>query len=119
MQWITYAFARRLRGTGVDVLSVCPGFVPATISAHVDGLFRRLFYRYVLQRMSFATTLDAAAEALVDAAVGARWAGQSDLFLVDGQAARSSDESYDEEKQERLWALAGQMVGVESQNPGQ
>lgn len=119
VQWLTYAFARRLEGSGVDVLSVCPGFVPATISAHVDGLFRRLFYRYVLQRMPFAATLDDAAEALADAAAGAEWEGRSGLFLVDGQAVRSSDDSYDADKQERLWALAAQMVGMDSENPGQ
>ena len=42
---------------------MCPGFVPATVASGLHGS-RRLFMRYVMPHMRFATSLDDATSSL-------------------------------------------------------
>ena len=101
--WFAYALARRLEGSGVEVVAACPGFVPRTLMAGRIGARRLMFA--LLKRAPFARTPEAAGEDLARLAVdegalaGAR-------FFSSGRPARSSDLSRDEAAQERLWALS-------------
>ncbi|MBP7692342.1 MAG: SDR family NAD(P)-dependent oxidoreductase [Anaerolineales bacterium] len=107
--WFTYELQRRLAGTGVTANAVCPGFVPATIAENRAGL-ARIFYKEVMARMPFASTVENAAEMYAQVAVDPAWAvgGQ---FVADFQAIRSSAESYDAAKARRCWEQSAAWCG--------
>jgi len=61
--WFTYELQRRLPPRRITANAVCPGFVPATVASGLHGS-RRLFMRYVMPHMRFATSLDDATSSL-------------------------------------------------------
>jgi NAD(P)-dependent dehydrogenase (short-subunit alcohol dehydrogenase family) len=70
--WFAAELARRLRGEGVTVLSVSPGFVPETHVPNVGSAVQRFLFRWVLPRMPFARTLAQGADNTVFAGVTTR-----------------------------------------------
>ena len=109
--WFAYELNRRVKGRGVCVLATCPGFVPETVAEHMTGA-RRLFMRHVLRHMPFARSLEVAAGHITTVATDPALQSQGGAFMADGQSIRSSDDSYDETKARRLWALTERLVGV-------
>jgi len=112
----TYELARRLEGTGVTANALHPGVVATDFGAKDEGL------RSLLRRL---------ARPAVRLALGRRtispWEGaQTSLYLatspdvegVTGQyfdkkaAVRSSDKSYDQAAQQRLWEISAAITGL-------
>ena len=110
--WFTYELQRRLAGTGVTSNAVCPGFVPEAIGDRRTSPIDRLLYRKILPRMPFARSLDQASASYLMAATDPRWDGVGGQFIVDGKERRSSDESYDEARAQRLWELSWAWCGL-------
>ena len=112
--WFTYELARRLAAENVEHVTcsaVCPGFVPATAADSTSGL-QRFFLRRVLIHARFATTVEDAANAFVEALTDSSLERESGIFLADHREQRSSDESYDEQKAKRFWTLASRLTGL-------
>lgn len=113
--WFTYALHRRLAGTGVTVNALCPGFVPATATVKATGL-QYVLFRYVFPWVPMARTVDQASKHIAWVATAPELDGRSGGFYADLAERRSSDLSYDEALQERLWAVSERLV--EAPAPG-
>jgi retinol dehydrogenase 12 len=110
--WFTYELQRRLSGTGVTSNAVCPGFVPEAIADRQKNPVERFLYKQILARMPFARSLDQASASYLVAAVDPRFEGMGGKFIVDGKIIPSSDESYDEQKAQRLWEMSLSWCGL-------
>ena len=108
--WFTYELQRRL-AEGLTATAVCPGFVPTTAAASTSGM-ERWFMTHVLPHMPFATSVDAATDALVFMAVDASLDGVGGQFYGEQHAIESSPESLDVDKARRFWDLASRLTGV-------
>ncbi len=104
--WFAYELHRRFSSAGVISLAVCPGFVPQAIGNRRTNPIERFLYRQILNRMPFSRTIDQASEAYLRIATESRYASMGGKFLVDGEDTPSSEESYDEQKASKLWALS-------------
>lgn len=111
--WFTYALARRLEGKGVTVNALCPGFVPVTASVKQKG-FQRLMFRYVLPLLPQARSVEQASTHISWVATAPELEGKTGGFYVDLKEMRSSEESYDVEKQQRLWSLSERLVSQQA-----
>jgi NAD(P)-dependent dehydrogenase (short-subunit alcohol dehydrogenase family) len=114
--WFAYALSRRLSGKGVTVNALCPGFVPATGVASVKG-FQRFLFKYVFPLMPNARTVEQASDHIVWVATAPELAAVTGKFFADKKERRSSDESYDVAKQEKLWDFSERFVAGASR-PG-
>lgn len=108
--WFTYELQRRLAGTGVTANAVCPGFVPATIAENRRGL-ERFFYKEIMSRMPFASTVENAAEMYAQVAAEPQWAAGGQ-FVADFKAIPSSPESYDAAQARRCWDESARWCGL-------
>jgi retinol dehydrogenase 12 len=115
--WFTYELQRRLAGTGVTSNAVCPGFVPEAIADRRKSPIDRFFYRQILARMPFARSREQASASYLFAATDPGLEGVGGKFIVDGKERRSSDDSYDEQKAKRLWALSWAWCGLDEIHP--
>lgn len=101
---LVHEYARRLP-RGVDVVGFNPGFVPGTDLARDAGPLARFAVRRVMPLLAFtpmATGLEAAGRHLADAALG-NTPATTGGYVDRAAAARSSDESYDPERERQLW----------------
>lgn len=106
--WVSRQLQRRFGSEGLQSDVVCPGFVPSTAAAQVSGL-RRFGLKYVLPRMPFATSLSDAAKRLVDACLAP--AGEpGGRYFHGGALSEPSDDARDEERAERFFARATELV---------
>lgn len=108
--WFTYELQRRLP-PGLTANAVCPGFVPATAAASTSGVQHWLM-AHVLPHLPFATSVDAATDALVFMAVDASLGGVGGTFFAEQHEIESSPESHDVEKAARFWDLAARLTGA-------
>ena len=108
--WMTYALQDyfKQKQFPIKVNAFCPGFVPQTAAHSTKSWWTWFLLKFVIPHMSFATSIDSAAEvykfmALDDSFNDVDGAG----FYTEKVAAKSSDESYDKEKQTRFleWAV--------------
>lgn len=104
--WFAYELQRRLAGTGVVSLAVCPGFVPQAIGSRRTNPLERFLYLQIMTRMPFARSLDQASDSYLAVATDPRFANMGGRFIVDGKDTPSSEESYDEEKASKVWNLS-------------
>lgn len=111
--WFTYELQRRLVGTGVTSNAVCPGFVPEAIGGRRKSPFDRFLYNQILARMPFARSLEQASASYLFAATDPGLEGVGGKFIVDSKVIHSSDDSYDENKAKRLWALSWAWCGLD------
>ena len=107
--WFTYELQRRLP-EGLTANAVCPGFVPTTAASSTSGIEHWLM-THVLPHMPFATSVDAATDALAFMAVDTSLDGVGGTFVGEGHELESSPESHDVEKARRFWDLAAQLTG--------
>jgi NAD(P)-dependent dehydrogenase (short-subunit alcohol dehydrogenase family) len=112
--WFAYALSRRLKGKGVTVNALCPGFVPETAAAGTKG-FQRLLFKYVFPLLPNARTADQASMHLARIATDPAFDGVTGKFFADGKEGKSSDESYDVAKQDRLWDFSERAIGASSE----
>jgi len=115
--WFAYELQRRLAGTGVTSNAVCPGFVPAAIADRRTAPLDRLLYGHILPRMPFARSLEEASASYMVAATSPAFEGVGGKFIVDGKEKRSSDESYDQAKAQRLWEMSWHWCGLDERGP--
>ena len=109
--WFTYELQRRLPA-GLTVNAVCPGFVPATAAASTSGLQHWLLL-HVLPHLSFATSVDAATDALVFVAVDPSLDGVGGAFFGERHPIQSSPESHDTALARRFWDMASRLTGLD------
>lgn len=105
--WFAYELQRRMAGTGVISIAACPGFVPQTLGAVKTG-FAHWFYSKALMLIPAARTADVSARELAALALNPEFDDAGGKFFANGIETRSSDESYDEAKAQRLWELSEQ-----------
>jgi NAD(P)-dependent dehydrogenase (short-subunit alcohol dehydrogenase family) len=111
--YLVHALRRRLP-EGVDVYSYNPGLVPDTDLSRDAGRFGRAAFRAVgkvLVATPFATTSANAGRLLAETMAGPR-PGDSGSYINRGEVVPSSSESYDERREEQLWAVADELCGL-------
>lgn len=107
--WLMYRLVERF--PRMDIFAFCPGFVPTTdLNRHYANWLRRFLMRYVISRMSIATSEDASTDQYVYLATSEelRLEGTSlsGAYFRDGQRAESSLDSRDVNKSKQFWNLA-------------
>ena len=118
-----YELQRRLRGSGVAVNSLNPGFIPATGLVRDSGLLGRFFLRYILDGLlrvlgvvKFTRSIDDGARVVVLCATDPSAAGGGQYFELTRDGAfrthSSSDESYDAALAKALWEHSAELTGV-------
>ncbi|PXY33997.1 SDR family NAD(P)-dependent oxidoreductase [Prauserella flavalba] len=111
--YLVHALARRLPD-GVDAYTYNPGLVPGTGLLRDAHPVTRAVAGPLLQAVRatpFAMGPVAAGGLLAETALGPR-PGASGSYLDRGKVAPSSPESYDEDREEELWAAAAQLCGL-------
>jgi NAD(P)-dependent dehydrogenase (short-subunit alcohol dehydrogenase family) len=117
--YLVHALARRLEA-GVDVFAYNPSLVPGTGLSRDANAAARLVFRAVtplLTASPFAATPAQAGAWLAAAAIGPQ-PGRSGDYIDRTRVVPSSAESYDEAREEALWAWATKRVGVADPGPG-
>jgi NAD(P)-dependent dehydrogenase (short-subunit alcohol dehydrogenase family) len=103
----TYALARRLKGTGITVNALHPGFVGSRIANKgwaIDWLWALV--------KPFVLTSAQGAETAVYLALSPDVADVSGQYFYKKKSIRSNALSYDEGAQERLWRVSADMTGL-------
>jgi NAD(P)-dependent dehydrogenase (short-subunit alcohol dehydrogenase family) len=106
----TYELARRLRGTGVMVNALHPGYVATGIGAKDNGLWGKILGSMTQRTGSMSP--EEGAETSIYLASSPEVQGVTGKYFAAKQAVPSSSESYDEEKAERLWQVSLNMIHV-------
>ncbi|MDL4773104.1 MULTISPECIES: SDR family NAD(P)-dependent oxidoreductase [Thermomonosporaceae] len=104
---LVHEWARRLPD-GVDIVSYNPGLVPGTGLVRSAGPIDRFLSRRVLPALSITPIVDtvpAAGRKLADAILG-RTAAPTGSYIDRSRAVPSSKESYDPDREHRLWDFA-------------
>jgi len=105
----TYELARRLEDSAVSVNAVHPGLVDTGFGHNTGRLWSVLIK--AAQKL-FAISPQKGAETLVYLASSPDVAGISGKYWNERQQKRSSDNSYDREQQNRLWAFSAEATGI-------
>lgn len=111
--YLVHELARRLP-KGVAAYSFNPGLVPGTGLARDRGPLARFAWRTVMPVLShtpIASSPDAAGANLAAAAIGPA-PGESGAYINRRPVERSSEESYDPDRERALWDAAGRLTGV-------
>lgn len=104
----TYHLARQLEDQDVTVNAMHPGFVASGF-----GIGNGFLVDTVMKITHlFAKSEEEGARTVIYLAASPEVAGLSGMYFTDERPVRSSGESYDEEKQERLWQISLGMVKV-------
>ncbi|MHA2141610.1 MAG: SDR family oxidoreductase [Candidatus Thorarchaeota archaeon] len=104
----TYELARRLEGTGVTANVVHPGFAATNLGANMGGLGYRIGFRLM---RPFQINAEKAAETSVYVATSPELEGVTGRYFAKGLEKPSSEETYDESVQKRLWDVAESLLG--------
>ncbi len=105
----TYELARRLEGTGVTANVVLPGFVATNLGANMGGLRNKIMFKLV---RPFQISPQKGAETSVYVASSPELEGVTGRCFAESQERLSSEESYDESVQKRLWDIAESLLGL-------
>ncbi|MFI7128225.1 SDR family NAD(P)-dependent oxidoreductase [Nonomuraea sp. NPDC050153] len=111
--YLVHEYARRLP-VGIDVVAYNPGFVPGTDLARNAGPVSRFAMRRILPVMTltpFATTSSAAGGHLADLVLGTTQA-PTGSYVDRVRVARSSQESYDPQREGELWDAAERLTAA-------
>ncbi|WP_020122393.1 SDR family NAD(P)-dependent oxidoreductase [Streptomyces canus] len=109
--YLIHEYARRLP-RGVDVVGYNPGFVPGTGLNRDAGAAVRFVMRTIMPltaRTPLASTQEEAGRALADVVLGLTPA-PSGSYVDRTREARSSAESYDPEREQRLWTAVEELT---------
>ncbi|MFI6177759.1 SDR family NAD(P)-dependent oxidoreductase [Nonomuraea sp. NPDC051191] len=111
--YLVHEYARRLP-SGIDVVAYNPGFVPGTGLARDADPFSRFAMRRVMPLMvltPFATSPGAAGRHLADVVLGTLRA-PTGSYVDRNRVGRSSDESYDPQREADLWKAVERLTAV-------
>src|SRR5258708_30060356 len=109
--YLVHEYARRLPA-GIDAVAYNPGFVPGTDLARNADPVSRFAMRRILPVMTltpFATSRAAAGRYLAEVVLGTTEA-PTGSYVDRGLVARSSQESYDPQRERELWDAAEQFT---------
>jgi NAD(P)-dependent dehydrogenase (short-subunit alcohol dehydrogenase family) len=107
----TYELARRLDGTGVTANALHPGFVSTNIGMNNIPLLGGLVRRVIMPLVTEKNAADGARTGIYLTSAP-EVEGVTGKFFIDEQETRSSDESYNEDVQRRLWAVSEALTGL-------
>lgn len=107
----TYELARRLRGSGVTVNAVHPGFVATNLGSNSGSLSVALAYKLM---RPFQVSAKKGAETSVYVASSTEVEGVTGKYFVKKREEPSSPMSYDEQLQRRLWDTTTRLLGLTS-----
>ena len=110
--YLVHALARRLP-EGVDVYTFNPGLTPGTGLVRDGGVVGRALWSGVFPLLNLTPlgqSVDAVGDQLAAAAIGPR-PGPSGSYIDRWKVIPSSAESYDERREEELWAAAERLTG--------
>lgn len=102
--YLVHAYARRLPA-GIEAVAYNPGFVPGTGLTRNAGPVSRFAMRHIMPVMALtplATGRNAAGRYLADVVLGTTEA-PTGSYVDRSRAARSSEESYDPQREAELW----------------
>jgi NAD(P)-dependent dehydrogenase (short-subunit alcohol dehydrogenase family) len=100
----TYAIARRLQGTGVTATVLHPGVVKSDLTTEMPAILKFIFGL-------FAGKADKAASMLTALATDKKYENvNGKFFKYDGKELKSSNYSYDQALQEKLWTVSEQLA---------
>ncbi|MFW9943563.1 MAG: SDR family oxidoreductase [Candidatus Sifarchaeia archaeon] len=105
----TYELARRLEGTGVSVNAVHPGFAATNLGSNTGALRHRIMFKMVRPLQMSAKK---GAETSVYVATSPELEGVTGKYFAKSQERPSSELSYDEEAQKRLWVVTEELLGL-------
>ncbi|MHA1924434.1 MAG: SDR family oxidoreductase [Candidatus Thorarchaeota archaeon] len=105
----TYELARRLDGTGVTANVVLPGFVATNLGANMGGLRNKIMFKLV---RPFQINAQKGAETSIYAATSPELEGVTGRCFAKSQEKQSSEDSYNESVQKRLWDVAENLLGL-------
>ncbi|MFX1261124.1 MAG: SDR family oxidoreductase [Promethearchaeota archaeon] len=105
----TYELARRLEGTGVTANVALPGFVATNLGANMGGLRNKIMFRLV---RPFQINAEKGAETSVYVATSPELESVTGRCFAKSQERLSSEESYDESVQKKLWDVAESLLGL-------
>ncbi|NOK57381.1 MAG: SDR family oxidoreductase [Chloroflexi bacterium AL-W] len=106
----TYELARRLEGSGVATNALHPGVVASNFGVtNNSNMFTKIFRR-VFNLISISE--EKGAETSIYLATSPEVEGVTAKYFSDKQAVRSSEASYREADQQRLWAVSEEMSGI-------
>ncbi|CAG8703600.1 13261_t:CDS:2 [Dentiscutata erythropus] len=98
----------------VNVSIVEPGFCPTTELARESAIFTQFFLKYILSWAPFTRTSEQGGAVITYAAISSELENKSGLYINRlCQIDKSSDESYDEEKQKFWWKTSCDLLGIE------
>ncbi|MFF5984786.1 SDR family NAD(P)-dependent oxidoreductase [Streptomyces olindensis] len=118
--YLVHEYARRLPA-GIDAVTYNPGFVPGTGLARNAGPLSRFAMRRVLPLLAltpFATSRGVAGRHLADVVLGTTEA-PTGSYVDRGSAARSSEESYDPQRERELWDAAERFTAAHTRSAPQ
>jgi NAD(P)-dependent dehydrogenase (short-subunit alcohol dehydrogenase family) len=104
----TYELARRLQGTNVTVNALHPGNVRTGFGHNNRGIMDMVTNLFQM----FGLTPEQGADTIIFLASSSDVEGISGQYFDKRKAVRSSDGSYDEAAQKRLWAISEDMTTV-------
>ncbi|MEM8533895.1 MAG: SDR family oxidoreductase [Chloroflexota bacterium] len=106
----TYELARRLEGTGVTTNALHPGVVASNFGVtNNNNIFTKVFRR-VFNLISISE--EKGAETSIYLATSPEVEGVTAKYFSDKQAVPSSEASYREANQQRLWSVSEEMLGI-------
>jgi NAD(P)-dependent dehydrogenase (short-subunit alcohol dehydrogenase family) len=105
----TYELARRLKGTGVTVNCVSPGFVRTRLGRDTKGFFK-VFLAVMRPLMA---SPDKGAETPVYVATAPELEGVTGKYFDNKTEKRSSEATYDESAAQRLWQISAELTGLQ------
>jgi NAD(P)-dependent dehydrogenase (short-subunit alcohol dehydrogenase family) len=105
--YLVHALARRLPD-GLDAYTFNPGFTPGTGLVRSDRI-GDVLWRRVFPMLPGVNTVERAGQQLAKAATGPR-PGPSGVYIDHWDVIPSSAESYDEVREEQLWAAAERLT---------
>ncbi len=105
----TYELARRLEGTGVSVNAVHPGFAATSMGSNMGALRYKIMFKIVRPLQISAKK---GAETSVCVATSPELEGVTGKYFAKSKEQLSSELSYDEEAQKRLWAVTEELLGL-------
>jgi NAD(P)-dependent dehydrogenase (short-subunit alcohol dehydrogenase family) len=99
----TYELARRLKGTGVTVNALHPGFVRTNFGKRGRNKFSKLFFKFA---RLFAISVKKGAKTSIYLASSPEVNGITGKYFIKSKPVKSSNVSYNLETQKRLWDLS-------------